>query len=170
VLGLAFSPDGKTFLTGCEDHQARLWRWEAPSAQRLGRPLAHHGYVRAVAFSPDGKTLLTGSWDGTAQCWDTAMGKPIGPPLTHQGWVTSVAFSPDGRTALTGSRGSRDGTARLWEVVSAPLEGTVERIVLWIQVVTGTELDADTQIRVLDASTWQERRQRLEELGGPPVP
>jgi hypothetical protein len=50
------------------------------------------------------------------------------------------------------------------------MEGEVDRIVLWTQVITGLELDADGLVRVLDTRTWQQRRQRLEELGGPPLP
>jgi hypothetical protein len=46
----------------------------------------------------------------------------------------------------------------------------VERIVLWTQVMTCLELDADGVARVLDADSWQQRRQCLDELGGPPVP
>ena len=61
------------------------------------------------------------------------------------------------------------GTARLW-TPPAPVEGEVERMVLWTQVLTGLELDADGVARVLDAATWQKRRRRLDELGGPPLP
>src|SRR5438876_9544144 len=67
---------------------------------------------------------------------------------------------------------------RLWEatpgklqgsVVPAPVEGEAERIVLWTQVITGMKLDDDGAVRVLDAPTWRQRRQRLEEMGGPPI-
>ena len=44
-----------------------------------------------------------------------------------------------------------------------------ERIALWAQVITGIEADEHGNARVLDAATWQQRRQRLQELGGPPV-
>ena len=77
-----------------------------------------------------------------------------------------MAYSPDGKTLLTGSR---DKTARLW-TPPAPVEGEVERMVLWTQVLTGLELDADGVARVLDAATWQERRRPLDERGGPPLP
>jgi WD40 repeat protein/tRNA A-37 threonylcarbamoyl transferase component Bud32 len=162
VLAVAFSPDGKTLVTGGEDGTAR--QWETATGELLGRPLPHQGWVRAVTFSPDGKILLTGGADGTARLWEAATGKLLGAWFRHQNWVLAGAFSPDGRTFLTGSR---DTTARLWEVPT-PLHGSVERIVRWTQVLTGMEADPNGVIEVLDASTWQQRRQRLEELGGPP--
>src|SRR5262249_53892428 len=76
---VAFSPDGKTILTGCEDSTARLWN--AATGQPIGEPMRHEGAVWAVAFSPDGRTVLTGSWDRTARLWDAATGKPAGRPL-----------------------------------------------------------------------------------------
>ena len=39
---------------------------------------------------------------------------------------------------------------------------------LWTQVITGLEVDELTAVRVLDAATWQQRRDRLQKLGGPP--
>jgi hypothetical protein len=33
----------------------------------------------------------------------------------------------------------------------------VERIVLWTQVITGTELDVDGNVRALDAESWDQR-------------
>jgi hypothetical protein len=64
--------------------------------------------------------------------------------------------------------GSYDKTARLWKVPQ-PLRGDPERIKLWTQVITGLEVDDLTAVHVLDAATWEQRRQRLQELGGPPL-
>jgi len=79
-----------------------------------------------------------------------------------------VAFGLDGRTLLTASR--EDKTVRVWDSPS-PVEGSKERLRLWVQAITGSELEPEQDaIRVLDTPTWRERRRRLEELGGPPEP
>jgi WD40 repeat protein len=118
-----------------------------------------------VAFSPDAKTVLTGSRDGTARFWDATTGRPIGQPMTHHGRVEVVAFSPDAKTVLTGSR---DKTARIWDVATA-LPDELERVATWVEVVTGLELDEQGSARVLDDATWPQRREKLKQLGGPPV-
>jgi WD40 repeat protein len=157
----AFSPDGRTVVTTSTDWTARLW--DAATGRPVGQHMQHEGAVNRAVFSRDGRLVATASQDETTRLWDAATGKPFASPLRHDGPVVPVAFSPDGRTVLTGSWKG----ARLWQP-PAPVEGEVERIVLWTQVLTGLELDADGVTRVLDADAWQRRRQRLDELGGPP--
>jgi WD40 repeat protein len=164
VVALAFSPDGQKLLTGSTDKTARLW--DAATGQPLGDPLHHAGAVWGVAFSADGRTVVTGGTEGCARLWDAAAGVPVGPPLLHGGVVWAVACPARGRTVLTGSA---DKTARLWEIPE-PVEGSRERITLWVQVLTAMELDANGVAHWLDAATWKQRRQRLHELGGPPLP
>jgi WD40 repeat protein/tRNA A-37 threonylcarbamoyl transferase component Bud32 len=164
IQAVAYSPDGHTVLTGSWDRTAQLW--VAATGRPLGPPLPHQDLIMAVAYGPDGRTVLTGSDDHTARLWDVATGKPLGPPLRHQGAVAAVAFSSDGRTVLTGSQ---DKTARVWEVPAAA-PGEAERAVLWAEVLTGLELDRDGLVHRLDASAWQQRRERLRELGGPLLP
>jgi WD40 repeat protein len=64
---VAFSPDGKTILTGSNDTTARLWDLGG-NVIRVFK--GHNHYVNSVAFSPDGKSILTGSSDGTARLWE----------------------------------------------------------------------------------------------------
>src|SRR5262249_47175945 len=138
--------------------------WEVATGRPLGKPLRHEAEVYAVAFSPDGRTVVTGCHDNRVQLWDAATRKRLGPPFRHEDQVWTAAFSPDGKTLLTGSV---DNTARLWQVPE-PVAGKAERLVTWTQVLTGMELDDSGVVQVMDAPTWRERRQRLEERGGPP--
>jgi WD40 repeat protein/serine/threonine protein kinase len=164
VFDVAYSLDGRTIVTGSRDMTAQLW--DAGTRQPVSRPLRHQGSIKSVAICPDSRIVLTGSYDGTARLWDAATGKPIGPVLRHEGEVAAVAFSPDGRTVLTGSY---DHTARFWPV--PPLvTGEAERIRLWIQVITGMELDEEGGIHMLDAAAWSERCRCLNEAGGSPMP
>jgi WD40 repeat protein len=171
VLGVAFSPDGTKIVTGCADSAVQLW--DVESGKLLWRRSHRTGIIRAVAYSPDGREVVSGSIDlnrgaAEAQVWDAVTGKRLGPPLRHGGGslssVTAVAFDPRGRMIATGSA---DRSVRLWKRAT-PLEGDCERIVLWTQVITGKELDAFGEVQNLDAAAWQERRQRLDALGGPP--
>jgi hypothetical protein len=94
------------------------------------------------------------------------MGLPLGPPLRHQGGVVAVAFSPDGRTLLTASP---DDPARLSEVPAA-VRGDLEQVVLWVQLLTGLELDPDDIERVLPGPVWRDRHRRSEQLAHAPAP
>jgi hypothetical protein len=165
VKCLAPSPDGQTVLTGSDDGTARLW--EVATGNAHGPEFLHQKEVRAVAFGPDPRTpltALTASADGTARLWDVRTGKPLGPPLRHNRPLSTAAFAPDGNMVLTASE---DGAARLWEVPNR-VEGDVGRIVLWVQAITGKELDERGSLRELDPSGWEQRRRQLAELGGPP--
>jgi WD40 repeat protein len=110
--------------------------------------------------------VLTGSGDRTARLWDAATGKPIGVPLTHDAGVTAVAFSDTGDAVLTKTE---KGVVRRWDRLAEP-SGPDEQFVLWAKVAFGAEIDANGNVRGLDASAWNYNRARLQALGGPPGP
>jgi WD40 repeat protein/tRNA A-37 threonylcarbamoyl transferase component Bud32 len=160
--GLYFYPGGKEALL-LENGFARVLdvegqRWKGP-------PLFHpQGGMVNVAFAPDGRTLLIRNADYTARLWDVATGKIIGPMLGAAGAI-HPAFSPDGRHMAVGRR---DGIIALGQP-PRPLQGDPERLRLWVEILTGMELDREETIRPLSADELQERRGRLEALGGPPL-
>jgi WD40 repeat protein len=122
------------------------------------------GPVRALAFSPDGRTILAGGADGTTRLWQSATGKAIGPALKLGSRILAVTITPDGRTM----RLSDENQLTNW-AVPVPVAGEADQLILWVQVMTGLELGADGVVRPLDVPTWRQRRQRLNELGGPPL-
>jgi WD40 repeat protein/serine/threonine protein kinase/tetratricopeptide (TPR) repeat protein len=167
VTAVAFSPDGKTIVTGSMDKTARLWN--VNSGKPIGRPMAHQEWARSAAFSPAGRLLATGSNDKTARLWDAATGQQVGPPLEHPGFVLSVAFSPDGRTLVTGCQ---DGAARLWSTTSGRLVGQemVHSSLVWSvafspdgkTILTGSW---DKTARLWDAATGRPHGPPMEHLG-----
>jgi WD40 repeat protein len=131
VWTVAFSPDGKTIVSGSLDKSLRLW--DVATGQPHGMPLlGHTDGVETVAFSPDGKTLISRSGDKTLRLWDVADALPRGEPFEgYQYFVGSVVWSPDGHTLI--SRGEGD-TARLWDVATrlprgVPLQGHTSSVV-----------------------------------------
>jgi RNA polymerase sigma factor (sigma-70 family) len=103
VVSVAFSPDGKTLLSGSMDCTTRLW--DVSTAKELGR-VGEAMYVAAAAFSPDGRLLAlrTGLMgDHAVRFWDVAGAKEVRRLGGHRSHVTSLAFSPDGRLLASGS-------------------------------------------------------------------
>lgn len=155
------SPDGKRKLLVAH------WDFTAvvtgPGPSDSGQ-IQHQDTVIAGAFSPDSVCFLTGSQDKTARLWDSAMLKPIGPAFKHQSSVALVAFSPDGPSFWTGCK--EETQLRNMPPV---VEGEPERVALWVQVLTGARLDG-VQFRALEGEDWLKRKERLDEMGGPPLP
>jgi WD40 repeat protein len=116
VHAVAFSPDGRTLLSGSYDGTARLW--DVATHRQVGVPLnGHDGEVYSVAFSPQGNVVASGADDGMVRLWDVATHRQIGAPLNgHDGEINAVAFSPDGKILASG--GADDGVVRLWDVAS----------------------------------------------------
>ena len=69
VNSVAFSPDGKTVVSGSWDKTVRLW--DVKTGEAIGEPWqGHTSYVYSVTFSPDGKTIVSGGADDSNNRWD----------------------------------------------------------------------------------------------------
>lgn len=128
VSCLAFSPDGKTLVSGSRQHNLILWN------MTTGKPLRTfnndvHSDVFSVAFNPDGKTLVSGHDNGFICLFETATGKASnyffniwgeeGSVLVphHVGEIRGLAYSPDGKTLVSICDGDSDAV-HLWEATT----------------------------------------------------
>ena len=106
VYGLAFSPDGKTLISGGVDHDAILWDVETKTL--LHRLEGHRDDIYAVGFTPDGARAVTGSYDTTLRLWSVADGALIKEMTGHGDKVRSLAVSPRNGAIASGDSERRN--------------------------------------------------------------
>jgi WD40 repeat protein len=120
VSVVAFSPDGRTLVTGSFDDRLRLW--DLPDGSGGPWLTGHGGDVNAAAFSPDGALLATAGDDRTVRLWDLPGGRARPLVLTHPDRVYSVAFCPGGRWLASACD---DFKVRLWSALRGTLNQTI---------------------------------------------
>jgi RNA polymerase sigma factor (sigma-70 family) len=124
----AFSPDGRLFAAGGEDHILYLWDVAADKEIHRLQGLPQSGAW--IAFSPDGKTLVSAAFPWKLKgggkggvggeepipamlyLWDLATGKEVRRFAAEPGGFNFVAFSPDGKSLITTGL---EGTVCLWD-------------------------------------------------------
>ncbi len=115
VVGVAFSPDGKSLATASEDTTAKVL--DVSYGKELFTLPGHQQIIRRIAYSPDGARLATGYENGKVKIWDSATGKemPLSSDLGHGKSVNDLAFNLDGTQLATASE---DKTAKVWDAES----------------------------------------------------
>ncbi len=110
VFDIAFSPDGKKFVSGGSDSVAYL----ATVTGKTLFKITNENWVEDVTFSPDGSWFVTASDDFRVRVWDTNTGEEK-LRLLQDSIVSEAKVSPNGQwIAATG----KDQTVRVWNAVT----------------------------------------------------
>src|SRR5205807_2045057 len=97
VSAVAFSPDGRFFVSGSRDNTLRVWDRTRNGAEPPSHAVGTRARVPAVAYDPGSGTLASAGADGAVRLWSARAGALTRATAGHTGPVSAVAFSPDGR-------------------------------------------------------------------------
>lgn len=88
--------------------------WNTTSGARLTR-FSGHGKLFGVRFVAEGRKVATVGIDGAVRIWSAANGEVLQEFIGHEDGARGIDVSGDGTTLVSGSR---DNTARVWDVAS----------------------------------------------------
>ena len=114
---IAYSPDGKTIVTGGDYYtveKGTVYLWNARTGKRKRVIFKGPGAVNTVVFSKDGKRIIaTGDWKNKIRVWHAETGKALTPmPADIPSGSKRLLHSPDG---ITTASVSQDGTVLIRE-------------------------------------------------------
>ena len=164
VNSVAFSPDGRTIVSGSDDETIRLW--DANTGNHKQLLVEHTSDINDVAFSPNGRIIAGGSDDDNVYLWNATTGKLLQTFEGHTRSVNSIAFNPNGDTLASGSD---DDTIRLWDVDTGQEKQILEKHTRNVNsvafspdghtIVSGSD---DETIRLWDANTGNHKQLLVE--------
>ena len=103
INSIAYSPDGKTIVTGGDYYtveKGTVYLWDARTGIRKRVIFKGAGAVYTVVFSKDGKRIIaTGDWKNKIRMWDAETGRKLTPtPADIPRGSKRLLHSPDGTT------------------------------------------------------------------------
>ena len=125
---LAFSPDGKTLVTGGRNSgyrgldrglydiaDAEIQLWDTNTGPPLHTFNSPGRSVSLLTFSPDGKTLASvgEAWWNKIFIWDLENRRLLSIINTGKRTIMALRFAPD---SITLASGHTDGTVHLWDI------------------------------------------------------
>jgi WD40 repeat protein len=101
VSAAAFTPDGKTVLSGDGQSRLRLWDLSGDAPKESGVFRGASGYVYKAIVAPDGQSVATYGPDGKLVVWELPSGKRLHEWAAPE-YLGGVAYAPDSRHLAVG--------------------------------------------------------------------
>ena len=163
VLGVAFSPDGKTLAAVSGGKKGAIIAWEVVTGKQLWwnastPPGQNLGGGGAVAFVPDGKTVVAGLTEGVTVAFSSE-GMILFAFQGQRGGATALACSPDGKFLVLGDEG---GTVGVLDSASGRLlrswrgKRPVTAVAFFPEGTRLATADGGKAVRILDVSNGKE--------------
>ena len=92
VQSTAYSPDGKTFVTGGGD--GKLSWWDAEKREFIDSRTLHDTDISGLAFSEDGRWLASGDWNGKIIQWERSSKMEV-KTFTQPDAISGLVFHGD---------------------------------------------------------------------------
>ncbi len=116
ITAVAFTPDGRTLLTGDSGGQVLSWDVTEPEKPQESVLLGSHvGPISVLALSADGRTVATGGADSSIKLWDLAERRAWKTLKGHGGGITGLAFLDKGESLASSGY---DPSVRIWDVAA----------------------------------------------------
>ena len=121
VNTIAFSPDGKSIVSGSSDMNIRIWDLETGKSKGMA---GGDGEVLSVAYSPDGQLIASATKGGAVRLWDARTRKQVSQLNSdHDDLVRWVQFSRDGQSLIA----ECPTEIKVWNIAKANIEHSFEK-------------------------------------------
>ena len=114
IKGIAFSPNGRSLISGSDDESVRIWMLRDGSS-KLMPVTGKTSFFNCVAFSPDGRYIAGGDLHNSLWVWDSRSHTLVAKWLGHRHSVRCIEFTPDGKGLVSGGD---DGAIIFWDMTS----------------------------------------------------